>query len=226
MDEPLHVQTRETFQLAGADNWLFRTPELWKVADENGRRYLQMSEAPQRPMTPGVRRPQEYAIYSPYEFRSFSLSCYVRVDRDPATTARDAVIIFGRQDDTHLYYVHLSGRSDAAHNTIMRVDGATRQRLMPDNYNPTPIMTDREWHKVDVLRNCDTGLIQVYVDANDPATAKPYFEVNDKTYDWGYLALGSFDDFASFARIFIEGEGRKPTSPPRADAGATTVPAQ
>jgi hypothetical protein len=121
--------------------------------------------------------------------------------------ARDACVIFGRRDDTHMYYVHLSGVSDAAHNTIMRVDGATRTRIMPDSFRPPPVMTDRAWHKVDVLRNVDTGLIQVFVDAGSEGAA-PYFEVTDRTYDWGFVALGSFDDFASFARVRIEGEGR------------------
>lgn len=210
-DEPLFVQVEETFASGDADAWVFRTPELWRVVEEGGRRYLQMSEPPGRPPLPGVRRPQEYAVYQPHEFRSFSFSCHVRVDRDPATKARDACVIFGRQDDTHFYYVHLSGLSDGVHNTILRVDGDSRQRLLPDDFNPPPIMTDRAWHKVDVLRNCDTGLIQVYVDATDASTAEPYFEVYDKTYEWGRIAIGSFDDFASFARIAIEGQAR--TSP-------------
>jgi hypothetical protein len=207
----------ENFDLSDADSWMFRTPSLWKVAEDAGHRYLQMSEPPARPLASGVRRPQEYAIFRPYELRSFALSCFVRVDRDPATKARDACIILGRQDNTHFYYVHLSGLSDAAHNTIMRVDGTTRKRLLPDTYNPPPIMTDRQWHKVDVLRDCDTGSIQVYVDARDAATAKPYFQVVDKTYEWGFVGIGSFDDFASFAKIMIEGEGRKPAALPVVD---------
>lgn len=219
-EEPLHVQVEETFELSGGDNWLFRTPAMWRVADEDGKRYLQMAEPPSRPMLSGVRRPQEYALYAPYEFRSFSLTCFVRADRDPAVAARDACIIFGRRDDTHFYYVHLAGVSDGAHNTVMRVDGATRQRLMPENYKPRPVMVDRAWHKVDVLRDCDRGLIQIFVDAYDPATAKPYFEVTDRTYDWGHLAVGSFDDHASFARILIEGEARKPSDPPTTDRAA------
>ncbi len=224
-EEPMHVRVQERFELSDADSWTARTPSLWKVADEAGRRYLQMSEPPPRPMLSGVRRPQEYAVFTPYEFRSFSLSCFVRVDRDPATKARDACIILGRQDLTHFYYVHLSGLSDGAHNTIMRVDGQTRKRLLPDTFNPAPLLTDREWHRVDVLRDADTGLIQVYVDARDAKTAKPYFEVTDKTYEWGFLGLGSFDDFASFANIMIEGEGRKPVTPLLIDGGsAATAP--
>ncbi|MBI4580841.1 MAG: hypothetical protein HY718_14125, partial [Planctomycetes bacterium] len=171
------------------------------------------------PMLPGVRRPQEYAIYRPYEFRTFSLSCFVRLDRNPAVAARDACIIFARRDDTHFYYVHLSGLSAGTHNAIIRVDGATRTTLTPDADRPKAVMTDRNWHKVDLLRDCDTGRIQVFVDAYDAKTARPYFEVTDKTYDWGFIALGSFDDYASFAHILIEGEARKPASPPSTDGG-------
>lgn len=225
-ERPASVQVEETFQLSEAENWLFRTPGMWRIADESGKRYLQMAEPPGRPMLPGVRRPQEYAVYTPYEFRSFSMSCFVRVDRDPQVGARDACIIFGRQDDTHFYYVHLAGVSDGAHNTVMRVDGPTRKRLMPDTYTPKPVMVDRAWHKVDVLRDCDTGRIQIFVDAYDPATARPYFEITDKTYEWGHLAIGSFDDHASFARILIEGEARRPAAPPTADRPTTTAAAE
>lgn len=216
---PELVRVQETFALGQADNWRFRTPELWSILEDEGRPYLQVAEPPQRPMLPGVRRPQEYAIFTPYEFRSFSLSCFMRVDRDPAVKARDACIIFGRRDDTHFYYAHLAGASDGVHNTVMRVDGDTRQRLMPDGFRPEPIFTDRTWHKVDVLRNCDTGLTQIFVDAYDPAAATPYFEFTDKTYEWGHLAIGSFDDHASFANVLIEGQARQPASPPTADGG-------
>jgi len=211
--EIMHAAVRESFELPGADAWSFRTPELWSVAGEQGRRYLQMAEPPDRPMLPGVCRVQEYAIYEPYEFRSFALSCFVRVDRDEAVTTRDVCILFGRKDDTHYYYVHLSGLSDEAHNTIMRVDGDTRVRLLPEGFRPSPVMTDRNWHKVDVLRNCDTGLIQVYVDAFDEQSARPYFEVSDKAYEWGFIGLGSFDNRAGFARVLIEGDARRPAAP-------------
>ena len=206
--EFLHVNVQELFELPTADSWSPRTPELWSVAAEGDRRFFRMTEPPQRPMLEGVRRPQEYAVYSPYEFRSFSLSARVRVDRDPAVKARDAVIIFGMQDPTHFYYAHLAGGADEAHNTLWRVDGQTRTRMLPADVRPPPAMPDLAWHKVDVIRDADTGLIQVFVDAYDPA-AKPLFEATDKTYEWGRVAIGSFDDFASFARVLIEGQGRK-----------------
>jgi hypothetical protein len=65
---------------------------------------------------------------------------------------------------------------------------------------------------VDVLRNAKTGTIEVYFDAFDQED-KPIFRVVDRTYEWGYVGLGSFDDHASFANVKIEGEARKAARP-------------
>lgn len=194
------------------DNWVFRTPELWRIAREGDRRFLQMAIPPERPMLPGVRRPQEYALYAPYQFRSFSLSIRVRVDRAPSVLRRDAVVIFGWQDDTHFYYAHLSGLTDEWHNALVRVDGQTCVSLIPPASRPPPTLTDTAWHKVDILRDVNAGTIEVYVDAYDE-TARPVFRAADRTYEWGRIGIGSFDDHASFASMKIEGEARATARP-------------
>lgn len=207
------VTVFEQFQLdEPGENWAFRTPQLWRVALEGDRHFLQMAIPPERPMLPGVRRPQEYAVYAPYEFRGFSFSTRVRCDRDPAIVHRDAVIIFGWQDDTHFYYAHLSGATDEWHNALVRVDGETRTALVPLAQRPRPTLIDQAWHKVDVLRNVNTGTIEVYFDAYDQED-KPIFRVVDRAYAWGHIGLGSFDDHASFANVKIEGEARRAARP-------------
>ncbi len=215
---PLLVTVAQDFDLAEpSDAWAFRTPSLWWIAEEEGRKFLQMGIPPKRPTMAGIRRPQEYAIYSNYEFRSFNLSCQVRIDREITVAARDACIIFGRQDNTHMYYAHLSSLSDGgAHNVLMRVDGQTRRSLLPPGLQPPPAIRDGNWHQVSVIRDADTGRIRVYVDArslNDP----PVFDVVDKTYEWGFIGLASFDDHASFARVLIEGQARRPGAQPAMD---------
>ncbi|MEP0845093.1 MAG: hypothetical protein HRF43_20510 [Phycisphaerae bacterium] len=214
---PARVSVFEQFLLdEPGDDWTLRTPALWRIAREGDRRMLQMAIPPERPMTPGVRRPQEYALYNKYEFRSFSLSFAVRVDRPVSVPRRDAVVIFGRQDPTHFYYAHLSGASDQWHNAFVRVDGDSRTSLVPPGRRPPPTMTDQAWHKVDVVRDVDAGTIKVYVDAFDES-APPVFDLVDRTYEWGLIGLGSFDDHASFARIKIEGQARPPAAKPRVD---------
>ncbi len=183
--------------------WVPRTPELWSIVqDAPDRRVLTMAPPPERPMLPGVRRPQEYVTYARQSFQSFNFSCRVRVDNEPAVKGRDACILFGIRDATHFYYIHLSNESVDWHNCLVRVDGDTRTKLAQPTKAP---MTDRNWHKVDLIRNVETGAITVYVDAYD-ASARPWLEANDTTYTSGRIGLGSFNDHASFARILIEGQ--------------------
>lgn len=219
------VHAAEGFDLdEPGDAWTFRTPQLWRVAVDGDRRFLQMAYPPERPMLPGIRRPQEYAVYNRFEFRSFSLACYVRVDRDPGVKGRDACIIFGRRDDTHFYYAHLSNYTDSFHNNLVRVDGTTRGALLPPDPMRRPAITDQEWHLVDVIRDVDAGTIKVYVDRDKGEQyASPIFEAVDRTYESGFIALGSFDDHASFGRFAIEGQARPAMARPAADRPPTTL---
>ena len=199
------------------DVWTFRTPQLWHIATEEGNRFLQLEPQPDRPMMPGAWRPQEYALYNAHQFRSFSLACWVRIDQDTAVARRDACIIFGRQDPTHLYYAHLAGLTDETHNALLRVDGDTRKALLPPDQRPPPAITDTAWHKVDVLRDADTGLIEVHVDG------QLTFRAIDKTYEWGHVGFGSVNDYASFAGLRIKGVARS-ASPPVTEAARQSSP--
>lgn len=190
------------------DAWAFRTPQLWRVAVEGERRFLQMAVPPERDMLPGVRRPQEYALYAPHRFRSFNLTCRARVECDPSVAGRDACIIFGRQDETHFYYVHLSNTASEFHSAIVRVDGDTRTSLIPQNRRPSPTVPGKDWHKFDIIRDVDAGTITVYVDQYEAGREEPWAQVKDATYDWGHIGFGSFNDHASFANIIIQGQAR------------------
>jgi hypothetical protein len=185
-----------------------------------------MAYPPERPLLSGVRRPQEYAVYNKFEFRSFSLACYIRIDRDPGVKGRDACIIFGRRDDTHFYYAHLSNYTDNFHNNLIRVDGANRCALLPPDPARRLAITDQAWHLVDVIRDVDAGTIKVYVDRDKgEQNASPLFEATDRTYESGFIAIGSFDDHASFGRFAIEGQARPAITRPAADQPPTTIKA-
>lgn len=215
----LDVTVADNFEFdAPGPSWVFRTPSLWRIAYDGDRRFLQMAIPPVG-AKPGVPfRPWEYAVYAKYEFRSFSLSCRVRIDCERTVPGRDACILFGRQDPSHYYYLHLSADSDEFHNTLVRVDGADRKALVPATRDRPPTITDRDWHRVDILRDADSGVIKVYVDADPAAPPSPAIEARDRTYPWGTIALGSFEHHASFARLAIEGQAR------RARASGISVP--
>ena len=209
------VRTADGFDLDEPSSaWTFRTPPLWRIAVDGDRRFLQMAFPPKRPLLPGVRRPQEYAVYNKFEFRSFSLTCRVRIESEPTVKGRDACIIFGRRDDTHFYYAHLSNYTDAFHNNLIRVDGADRTPLLPADPARKPAIADQNWHLVDVVRDVNAGTIKVYIDRDkSEQNASPIFEATDRTYASGFVALGSSDDHAGFGRFGIEGQARPPTIP-------------
>lgn len=193
--------------------WAFRTPALWRIAYEGDRRFLQMAIPPEGTKLGGRLLPWEYAVYGKYEFRSFSLSCRVRIDREAAAKGRDACILFGRQDPTHCYCVRLAADSSGDFGMVTRIDGTIRKSLTASTPSRPPVIADRNWHRVDLLRDADSGTIKIYIDA-DPAAASPApaFETQDRTYPWGTIALGSFEHHASFARLAIQGQARRPQS--------------
>jgi len=61
---------------------------------------------------------------------------------------------------------------------------------------------DDQWHQVKVVRKVDDGTIEVYFDDME----KPNMVANDKTFTWGQIGLGSFDNHGLFDDIRLYGE--------------------
>ena len=68
---------------------------------------------------------------------------------------------------------------------------------------------DDEWHHARVIRDVKTGKIDVYFD--DMKT--PVMTAVDKTFTWGRVGVGSFDDTGNFDQIRLYGEK---VDPPKA----------
>ena len=104
---------------------------------------------------------------------------------------------------------------DAIRKLFEEIDGLPDD--LPADASRRPAIVDCNWHRVDVVRDVDAGTIKVYVDLDrGPKDQSPLFEVVDRTYDWGFVALASFDDHASFGRLGIEGEARPAQIPSHA----------
>jgi hypothetical protein len=70
----------------------------------------------------------------------------------------------------------------------MIVNGAPR-KMITENKSPG-IPWDEKWHNVKVVRRISDGKIEVYFDDME----KPVMTATDKTFLWGQVGLGSFDD--------------------------------
>lgn len=194
-----------------SEAWTLDDPSRWRIAREQERRFLQMAIPPENaPAEADTPWPRSCTFYNRFAFRSFSLAAYVRVDRPEDAAGRDVCIVFaehaarapGRRNG---YYVQLSNLADPATTNIFRVDGDRRIPLVARIDKPA--ITDRQWHRVDLIRNVNTGVIDIFMDRTPgDADAEPFLHAVDRTYREGRIGFGSYDDHASFGRLAIEGQ--------------------
>ncbi|MBD3184004.1 hypothetical protein GF312_17100 [Candidatus Poribacteria bacterium] len=187
---------KDDFNNSIKPNWLPKTPEKWKLTRDGKKIFYQLKE-PGGPVE-GISRPSEYSLVGNLVYNDFTMECKVRCDAHENLRYRDAVFIFGFQDDKHFYYVHLSNISDDLHNAIMLVNGEYRKKLNEEN--PEPTLTDRDFHKVKIKRKSSTGNTEVYFDG------KMIMQMQDKTFISGKVGIGSFDDTASFDDFKVIGK--------------------
>jgi hypothetical protein len=117
---------------------------------------------------------------------------------------RDLCLFFGFQDPAHLYYVHLGKKADAHANSIFLVNGKDRVSIATKRTEGTN--WDDNWHTVRIVRKVESGTILVYFDD----LTKPVMETVDKTFTWGRVGIGSFDDTGNFDEVRVWGVKAEP----------------
>ena len=108
-------------------------------------------------------------------------------------------LVFGYQDSGHFYYSHLGKKTDDHANQIFIVNGAPRAKISTKT-TPGTNWTDG-WHAVKIVRKVADGTIEVYWD--DMKT--PVQTASDKTFAWGRIGIGSFDDTGNWDDIKLRG---------------------
>ena len=93
----------------------------------------------------------------------------------------------GKQEDPHA-------------NNIFIVNDAPRLKISTKTTSGTN--WDDEWHHARVVRNVGTGSIEVYFDDMD----EPVMTAVDKTFTWGRVGVGSFDDTGNFDDVLVYGK--------------------
>jgi len=147
--------------------------------------------------TPRVRSPHNIALVRGLELADVEITFRVRSTLDTGDH-RDCCVFFGHRDPEHFYYVHLGAKPDPASGQIMIVDGAPRRPL---TQNLTPVPWDDGWHTVKVVRDSESGRIEVYFDDLD----RPLMTAVDRTFGRGRVGIGSFDDMNEFTDVRIRG---------------------
>jgi len=198
--QELQILVREDFE-KGAERWEFSDPKAWKVIDTDKGKSLGLVEKT-TPKTPH-RSPFGRALLKDLIVGDFVL------EADLQSTVkdyphRDLCLFFGFQDDDHFYYSHLGKTTDKHANQLFIVNGADRMMISTKTTEGTNWTDD--WHHVKVVRKVADGTMEVFLD--DMKT--PVQTATNKTFLWGQVGVGSFDDLGNFDNFVLRGATATP----------------
>jgi hypothetical protein len=187
----------DDFESGKADRWLPTDANAWKVIKQDGNHVLNQFQ--QSKVKTLVRSPFNRALVKDVIVSDFVLEARVQ-STVKDYNHRDLCLFFGYQDDAHLYYVHLGKKADPHANSIFLVDGKDRVSIAKKRADGTD--WDDKWHTVRVVRKVETGDITVYFDN----MKEPVMTAEDKTFTWGQVGVGSFDDTGNFDDVRLWGK--------------------
>jgi hypothetical protein len=195
----LPLVVNEDFE-KGADDWEPSDEKAWRIEEGRGRggkvfsQFVKNSE-----YQPPHRSPLNIALLKDVYVGDFILLARVK-----STVAdyghRDACLFFGRQGPARLYYVHLGKKTDDHANQIFIVKDAPRTKISTKTTPGTD--WDDEWHEVKIVRRVKEGAIEVFFDD----MKEPVMTATDKTFEWGRVGIGSFDDTTQWDDVRLYGE--------------------
>jgi hypothetical protein len=194
---PLPLVFADDFE-AGADHWQPLDPPHWKIAAGNGG-HVFSHFVKQGKYKPPHRSPVNIALLKDHAVEDFEYTVKVK-STHPDYGHRDAVLVFGYQDPAHFYYVHFGKQMDDHANQIFLVNEKPRVKISTKTTAGTP--WDDAWHTVRVTRRIADGSIAVFYDDMD----KPVMTATDKTFTWGRVGLGSFDDTTDWDDVKLLGK--------------------
>jgi hypothetical protein len=206
--ESLPILFRDDFQ-QGMHAWVAADAglprEVWSIeAAPDGSSNCYLRAAGKSDYQPPFRSPFSLAVLRDVVVSDFELTAQVQNTNVEAGDHRDLCLFWGFQDPAHFYYVHLGARPDPHSSQLFIVDGAPRKKIT-ENLSPGVPWTEG-WHQVKVTYQTETGRMQVFFD--DMQT--PRFVAHDKTFVWGRIGLGSFDDHGNFDDVLVRGKTVQP----------------
>ena len=194
--DALPVLLEEDFE-NGAERWEPTDANAWKVkATDQGHVYSQFEKRSK--YEPPHRSPFNMALLKEVNVADFVLDADVLSTHEDYGH-RDVCLFFGYQDPAHFYYVHLGKKTDDHANQIFIVNGAPRTKISTKTTPGTD--WDDKWHHVRITRNVESGSIAIFYDDMEA----PVMTANDKTFSWGRVGVGSFDDTSDWDHIKLRG---------------------
>ena len=192
----------------GLKAWQTTDDAFWKLIDieRDGKKTKSLRVTGKSKYKPPVRSPHSIAWLKDKHVSDFVLTVRAENTNYKAGGHRDLCLFWGRQDASHFYYVHFGAKADPHSCQIFIVDGKPRTKITVDEVKGTPWGEGREWHTLRVVRSVKDGTIQVFFDD----MKKPHMTAKDKTFAWGQVGIGTFDDNGNFDEFELRGVAVKP----------------
>jgi hypothetical protein len=195
----------ETFE-KGPDRWEPSDVKAWRIEEGRGGKVFSQFIKNSN-YKPPHRSPLNFALLKDVYVGDFVLTAKVK-STIPDYGHRDACLFFGYQDAAHLYYVHFGKQADDHANQVFIVNDAPRTKISTRTTTGTP--WDDEWHDVKIVRRVEPGTIEVYFDNMD----EPVMKATDRTFTWGRIGVGSFDDTTLWDDVRLFGVSVEPKKQP------------
>ena len=202
--EELPLLVTEDFS-KGMARWQTTDPDpdepFWKVLELSGQggtnRALRVTGKSN--YEPPYRSPHSMALLKDVVVGDFELSVRMQSTDHASGDHRDLCLFWGYQDPANFYYVHFGAKADPHACQIFIVNDAARTKITIDEATGTPWTNG--WHNVKIVRSVADGKVKVYFD--DMKT--PLMTARDKTFTWGQIGVGTFDNHGNFDDLKLFG---------------------
>jgi uncharacterized protein (DUF362 family) len=185
---------RDDFEAKGLDAWLATDPNVWQIEQVGDTNVLSL--VAQSNYAPPYTSPLNMNLVQDVIVGSFLME--VQLNSTVAEYPhRDLCLFFGYQDPANYYYVHIASRPDAVAHKIHVVDDADRISITHESNSG--VSWDSGWHTVRIIRDVDTGTIEVYFDD----MWNPIMTAVDSRFRLGKVGVGSFDDTGQFDNVSV-----------------------
>lgn len=175
----------------------FTDPDRWRWVRKDGNGVLECLGRGK--YEPKVRSPYIIGLLSHRRFGDFILEAdLLQTGREYGH--RDMCLFFGFQSPTRYYYAHLASKADPNAHNLFIVNDAPRRNFAQKTTSGVQ-WGEGVWHRVRLERRLADGSIRVFFDD----MKEPIIVGQDKTFDWGLIGFGSFDDSGVVDNIKIWG---------------------
>lgn len=206
----LPIVYQNDFESGTLDGWVPTEAAAWAIVDRaGGGKALALTKRISA-YNPKHRSPHNINRIEGVVVSDFQLDLDVRSPKDTGAH-RDVCLFFGYQEPLKYYYSHVAKKGEADNdpggvraNSIFLVNDAPRKSIATERV--IGVNWTDDWHHVRVTRNATSGEIAIYFDD----MAKPVMRTIDKTFTWGQVGVGSFDDMGEYDNVVLRGTVHQP----------------